>query len=207
MKQITNSELQSAIKRINQRLVDFEQSGWTDSEQYDTLISAVNRLSQGARTTKRGYSAIGVTPTTATPLDRELIMKYGAPSPHTGTRFTRGGARETARKEWEQIHGQKLTKGHEDELKHIASENKRVHDFIKRHAEDIYKVSELSQAVHRSTKLTPEERGNLLHMYDNPEFLDNNGEFVGDNEEVEESILQQGQVKPNGNNKKRKRKK
>lgn len=207
MKQITNSELQSAIKRINQRLVDFEQSGWVDSEQYDTLISAVNRLSQGARTTKSGYSAIGVTPTTATSLDRELIMKYGVPSPHSGTRFTRGGARETARKEWEQIHGHKLPKGHESELKLIASANKRVHDFIKQHADDIYKVSELSQAVHRSEKLTPEERDKLLQMYDNPEFLDNDGDFIGDSEEVEESILQQGQVKPSGNDKKRKLKK
>ena len=48
-----------------------------------------------------------------------------------------------------------------------SSKNSNIKNFIEEHAEDIYKIQELNEAVHRQTKLTDEEVNKLLHMYDN----------------------------------------
>lgn len=221
MQNVSNSQLMSAIKRINQRLRDFEESGWTDTEQYEELLGVVNRLSKPARQTAprteggASYTAIGITPKTATPLDIDMIMNYGV---HMGSKsafvktdsgayvgLTKGQAIKSALREFVSLNADEFKgmnkkqiqdyarKYRKNELKVIASENKRVHDFIIQHADDIYNVNELAMAVHRSTKLTPAEREKLLHMYENPEYLEDDGTFRGDSEEVIKQIMSEGQ--------------
>lgn len=47
-----------------------------------------------------------------------------------------------------------------------SKKNSTIKNFIEEHAEDIYKIQELNEAVHRQTKLTDDEVDKLLHMYD-----------------------------------------
>lgn len=47
-----------------------------------------------------------------------------------------------------------------------SKKNSMIKNFIEEHAEDIYKITELNEAVHRQTKLTDDEVDKLLHMYD-----------------------------------------
>lgn len=47
-----------------------------------------------------------------------------------------------------------------------SSKNSNIKNFIEEHAEDIYKIQELNEIVHRQTKLTDDEVDKLFHMYD-----------------------------------------
>ena len=47
-----------------------------------------------------------------------------------------------------------------------SKKNSSIKNFIEEHTEDIYKIQELNDAVHRQTKLTDDEVNKLLHMYD-----------------------------------------
>lgn len=47
-----------------------------------------------------------------------------------------------------------------------TKKNSNIKNFIEEHSEDIYKIAELNEAVHRQTKLTDEEVNKLFHMYD-----------------------------------------
>lgn len=53
-----------------------------------------------------------------------------------------------------------------EEVINESKKNSMIKNFIEEHAEDIYKIAELNEAVHRETKLTDDEVNKLLHMYD-----------------------------------------
>ena len=53
-----------------------------------------------------------------------------------------------------------------EEVIEESKKSSNIKNFIEEHAEDIYKIQELNDAVHRQTKLTDDEVDKLLHMYD-----------------------------------------
>lgn len=187
---ITLKQVESAIKRINDRLKQFEKQGWTQSQNYKDLVSFANRLSQPLTQTKPKnggvtYSKIGITPKKATELDKQLILKYGSKS----SRKTLGNAKKQAEKELKQlvergtikpidkknISEKEYKQIKENILKNISKASAELHDFIVQNKDTIYLNIELSDIVHSSHnskgRMTPQEKTKLLEMYNNEDWF------------------------------------
>ncbi len=55
---MAQTQLSKDIKKLNERIADFERSGLTESSQYKTLISQVHAIGVPVKTTKSGHTAI-----------------------------------------------------------------------------------------------------------------------------------------------------
>lgn len=188
----SDAQIVSAIKRLNDRIKQFYKQGLTDSEQFFTLLGQPTKLDdnttvQGVFTkypmTKarksRDYPQLIASASAYTPEQQRQIMTFG--KIHSQT--TAGQAKATAIGVLAQKGITKDTVS-EEEFKNLvkiqARRNKETHEFIIRNADDIYKVQELAQSVWKSEKLTADEQDRLLNMYSNPDWLDDDGDFVGD---------------------------
>ena len=182
----SDAQIVSAIKRLNDRIKQFYKQGLTESQQFYRLLGQPEPLANGiiqqgvftnypmAKARKaREYPQLIASASAYTPEQQRQIMKFGK----IGSKTTAGQAKAGAIRVLKEKGIENPTK---DQIKIQARRNKETHDFIMRNADDIYKVQELAQAVWKSDKLTAEEQERLLNMYENPDYLDDDGDFVGD---------------------------
>lgn len=187
-----DAQIVSAIKRLNDRIKQFYKQGLTESQQFYRLLGQPEPLANGiiqqgvftnypmAKARKaREYPQLIASASAYTPEQQRQIMKFGKIHSQTTAGQAKAGAiRVLAEKG--------ITKDtvSEEDFKNLikiqARRNKETHDFIVRNADDIYKVQELANAVWKSEKLTADEQDRLLNMYSNPDYLDDDGDFVGD---------------------------
>lgn len=192
----SDAQIVSAIKRLNDRIKQFYKQGLTDSQQFYTLLGQPETLANGiiqqgvftnypmAKARKaREYPQLIASASAYTPEQQRQIMKFGK----IGSQTTAGQAKAGAIRVLKEKGIENPTK---DQIKIQARRNKETHDFIVRNADDIYKVQELANAVWKSEKLTADEQDRLLNMYENPDYLDDDGDFVGDSNNT--SYVKQG---------------
>lgn len=175
--QYSKSQISSAIKRINERLADFERKGFTESQAYDTLYQLAKDLNnQNVIKSASGYTKIQGTGVKLNATQIKTLM-FHAKRKNTVGRTIKSGAKELGLKPNKK---NQYTKTDLERIRKQVKENKEVHDFIQEHKNDIYDVKYLTNAVRKSEKLTPQERDDLMSMYENPNYYDENGLWIGD---------------------------
>ena len=196
----SDAEIKSAIKRLNDRIKQFYVKDATESEQFYTLLgipkpkngipskvqkqgvlvdmpkltSNLSATIGGKRVTFNNVPQLTTVTSVYTIEQIQDIMKYGK----KGAKTTAGEAVKTAKKDLKDRGIKNPTKA---QIKAQIKANRETHEFIEENKNDIYLVKDLADAVRRKGKLTGEEQQRLLSMYDNPDYRDDNGEFVGDN--------------------------
>lgn len=184
----SDAEIISAIKRLNDRIKQFHKQGLTESAQYYTLLGSKEMdediISEGVllnmpmakarKNSKRTYPQLMSSVNAYTPEQIKEIMKFGK----IGARTTAGVAKANV---IETLKARGIKEPTKAQIKKQLKLNRRIHDFIVTHSEDIYKVQYLANAVWKSEKLTEQEAEDLLNMYNNPDYIAENGDFAGDN--------------------------
>lgn len=195
-KEITTAQLQGAIKRLNQRLVQLDKDDLKGSYAHSQMEYLARRLGTGLKQSKSGREKLDLPRIDKmTEQQKQLIMKYGKKG---GTFGTVKKEREKARKNYYERYGSDAPEPTNEQLRDIANRNNDIHEFIQEHSDAIYKVSELYDAVHAPRRLTYGEADKLLNMFNNPEYYDKKGKFVGNNFEGDVSTMReaQGSVNP-----------
>lgn len=196
----SDAEIKSAVKRLNDRIKQFYVKDATESEQFYTLLGIpkpskgipskvqrqgilvdIPKLSSdlsatigGKRVTFKNVPQLSTVTSIYTPEQIQNIMRYGK----KGAKTTAGEAIKTAKKDLKERGIKNPTKA---QIKAQIKANRETHDFIEENKNEIYLVKDLADAVRRKGKLTSDEQQRLLSMYDNPDYRDDNNEFVGDN--------------------------
>lgn len=148
---MAQTQLSKDIKKLNERIADFERSGLTESSQYKTLISQVHAIGVPIKTTKKGNTAIKNTKF----MTEEQIAKI---SKMAESKNTKGQAVKQAKK---------LIKESGEELKTDKEEqNKQIQDVLS-------KVNKIEKII--------EEYGNAIYSMEIDEDAENYTQIHGNN--------------------------
>lgn len=185
--EISTAKVKSALHRLNDRLQQFQKKGYTDSTDYDQLLNSLQSLSGNRVTFSSKTKRLNLSETTKnlTFEDVRQILKLGGRQTvkysDSTKKFYQLTVSEAKRRATNHLKELGNTNPTDADIKEQLSKENRVHDFIAKNALDIYKVVELRDAVRRpwNEKLSLEEVENLLNMYNNQDYYNENGEFVG----------------------------
>lgn len=189
---IDYKEVKRVLHRLNDRLQQFQKRGYTDSADYDRLVEKLSVIGKGVKfNTKTGRLTFSESVKGLTNNDIKLVLKMGGTPINKKSSFEQisyGQARINATKTLKKSGNKAPT---ETDIKMTLAKEKRVHEFIINHALDIYQVQELSEAIHRpwNEKLTLQEVDALLTMYDNPNYYDDAGNFIGNVKRDSQGII------------------
>lgn len=157
------SKFGDAVKKINARLEVFERRGLTGTWEYEQLRAQLATAAGDNMTLdSKGYTHISGRGLSST--QKEQIMRASKSRVTSATH-----AEQRLLKEHEKAFGD-TGQSRRERVEHAAQLERDVHDFIKKHAADIYKIAHFSAMVHRHNNLTPQEAEELLNMYNSPEW-------------------------------------
>lgn len=127
---MAQTQLSKEIKKLNERIADFERNGLTESSQYKTLISQVHAIGVPVNTTKSGHTAIKNTKK----MTEEQIAKL---SKMAQGKNTKGRAVKQAKELLKQEGIEKPTQEQIQETLKIVDD---VHEAITQHANEVYSL-------------------------------------------------------------------
>lgn len=148
---LTNAQISSMVKRINERYNDIVRTYGTDNEQAQLILKYMSDISTFNPMAKGKISKASK----LTSEDIKILMKINKLD-------TKGKYTERKREEYKRIFGETPTKA---QLKEYIKQSSSMHDFIQEHSAVIYTLSiELENALHRSDSLTADEWAKLIEL-------------------------------------------
>ena len=164
------SKFGDAVKKINARLEVFERRGLTGTWEYEQLRAQLATAAGDNMTLdSRGYTHISGRGLSSAQKDQIMLMSRSKTRNGKPAVTTASHAEKRLLKEYQEAFGDS-TLSRREKIEQAAQFENDVHEFIKKHAADIYKIALFSAMIHRHSNLTPTEARALLDMYNSAEW-------------------------------------